>query len=132
MELESLDYLVLIVRELDPAVRFYSEVLGLELQHRSGNYAQLRAGTTRLGLYTRGAMEETLGQRLLAASPDAPAFELGFKVPDVDAAFEELVRLGVRPVASPTTRPRGQRTAYVRDPDGNLVELAQDLPSLND
>jgi hypothetical protein len=26
----------------------------------------------------------------------------------------------------PTTRSWGQRTAYVRDPDGNLIELAQD------
>ena len=53
--------------------------------------------------------------------------ELLEQVPDVDAAFEELVSKGASPAMEPTTRPWGQRTAYVRDPDGHLVELAQDL-----
>lgn len=55
-------------------------------------------------------------------------FEIGFKVDDVDVAFRELVNRGATPVVEPETRPWGQRTAYVRDPDGHLVELAQDLP----
>ena len=45
----------------------------------------------------------------------------------VDAAFAELVGAGAPAVVAPTTRSWGQRTAYVRDPDGNLIELAQDL-----
>jgi uncharacterized glyoxalase superfamily protein PhnB len=48
-------------------------------------------------------------------------------VPDVDAAHAELVAAGVSSVTPPTDRGWGQRTAYVRDPDGNLVELVQDL-----
>ena len=53
-------------------------------------------------------------------------FEIGFKVDDVDAVFARLVGGGARPAVEPGTRPWGQRTAYVRDPDGHLVELAQD------
>lgn len=126
MHIEVLDYVVLIVSDLDRSLAFYTSTLGLELQHRAEEYAQMRAGTTRLSLYTRNAMTKTLG---IEGAPrtSAPAFELGFKVSDCDAAFAELVAAGVQAVVPPTTRPWGQRTAYVRDPDGNLIELAEDV-----
>ena len=129
MKLAVPDYVVLIVEDMDRALRFYTDVLGLRLGHRSGDYAQFDTGATRLGLYTREAMAKTLGMNLKAPAHDAPGFEIGFKVPDVDAASAELVERGAAPVTSPTTRPWGQRTAYVRDPDGHLIELAQDLRS---
>jgi catechol 2,3-dioxygenase-like lactoylglutathione lyase family enzyme len=125
-----LDYVVLIVEDLDRALQFYTEVLGLRLGHRSGDYAQLATGATRVGLYKRDAMSKTLGMQLKKPAQDAPGFEIGFKVSDVDAAFSELVGRGASPAMPPTTRPWGQRTAYVRDPDGHLIELAQDLRSV--
>ena len=127
MQLEVLDYVVLIVADLDRALLFYADTLGLRLQHRADNYAQLKTGTTRLALYTRNAMGDILGAVLDPPSLSAPSFELGFKVSDCDAAFAELVDAGAPSVARPTNRPWGQRTAYVRDPDGNLIELVQDL-----
>ncbi len=127
MKLTVPDYIILIVDDLDRALRFYTDVLGLRLGHRSGAYAQLETGTTRLGFYTREAMANTLGLSLQAPAQNTPGFEIGFKVPDVDAAFAELLAGGASPVTPPTNRPWGQRTAYVRDPDGHLIELAQDL-----
>jgi lactoylglutathione lyase len=129
VKLATLDYAVLIVEELDRAVRFYHEVLGLSLSHRAEHYAQFVTGSTRLGLYTRTAMEKTLGVPITKPGIDAPGFEIGFKVPDVDTAFAELTARGASPVTPPTTRSWGQRTAYVRDPDGHLIELAQNLRS---
>lgn len=128
MKLAILDYVVLVVADLDRSLAFYTGTLGLPLQYRAEKYAQIHAGTTRLSLYTRDAMQETLGAELAPASPSAPAFELGFKVRDCDAAFAELVAAGAPAATRPTTRPWGQRTAYVRDPDGNLIELVEDLP----
>jgi catechol 2,3-dioxygenase-like lactoylglutathione lyase family enzyme len=127
MELIRPDYVVLIVEELDRSLRFYTEVLGLRLGHRSGEYAQFDTGSTRLALYTRNAMAKTLGIALDAPTAHAPGFEIGFKVAHVDAAFSELVARGALPAVPPTDRVWGQRTGYVRDPDGHLIELAQDL-----
>lgn len=124
---EAPDYVVLVVEDVDRSLGFYFGLLGLPLSHRSGPYAQLETGVTRVALYERGAMAATLGWELDRPSPDAPAFELGFKVDDCDAAYGELVAGGAVPAVTPTDRPWGQRTAYVRDPDGHLVELAQDL-----
>lgn len=129
MRLEAPDYVVLVVEDLDRSLRFYTGTLGLALGHRSGPFAQLDTGRTRVALYERHAMAATIGrERIRRPDRDAPAFELGFKVPDVDAAIDEVSRAGTEVVVAPTDRPWGQRTAYVRDPDGHLVEFAQDLP----
>src|SRR5688572_11207130 len=126
MKFQLPDYVVVIVENLDRALAFYIETLGLELGHRSGQFAQLATGATRLALYERSAMAKVLGSPLEVPARSAPGFELGFKVSDVDAAFAELVARGAEAAVEPTDRPWGQRTAYVRDPDGHLIELAED------
>ncbi len=124
--LDGIDYVVVVVADLDRSLDFYRGVLGLPLDHRSGAYAQLATGRTRLALYERQAMAATLGWDLVDPGPEHAAFEIGFKVDDVDRAVEAFVAAGADVVTAPTTRPWGQRTAYLADPDGNLVELAQD------
>lgn len=136
MRLFQLDYTILLVDDMDRALAFYTDVLGISLAHRKGGYAQLVTGPTRLALYTREAMAATLGRDLPPTPTRAPRddgralddrFEIGFLVADVDAAFAELVARGAQPVKEPVDRFWGQRTAYVRDPDGHLIELAQPL-----
>ena len=127
MRLRAADYVILIVEDVDRAVDFYTRVLGLRLGHRSGEYAQLDTGVTRIGFYTRPAMSKALGFEIAAPPLGAAGFELGFKVDDVDAAYAEVLAGGAAAVTPPTTRAWGQRTAYVRDPDGHLIEFAQDL-----
>lgn len=126
LQLKSLDYVVLIVRDLDASLDFYHHTLGLPLRHRAASYAQLDSGATRLGLFTREAMAATLG-RAVGTVSGHEAFELGFFVDDCDAACAQLAAAGVTGVSPPTDRDWGQRTAYVSDPDGNLIELVQEL-----
>jgi lactoylglutathione lyase len=126
--LAGLDYTVLLVQDLERSLAFYVDLLRLPLDHRSGPYAQLRTGSTRLALFEREAMGRTLGRRLRPPDADAPGFEIGFKVADVDAVFAELTAAGAAVEMPPTDRPWGQRTAYLRDPDGHLIELVQDAP----
>jgi lactoylglutathione lyase len=125
MKIVRLDYTVLIVEDIDRSLDFYIDILGIPLGHRSGGYAQLRTGSTRLALYTRESMQETLATELAPPAPNAPAFEIGFVVEDVDATYADFTAKGATPASPPTTRPWGQRTAYLRDPDGHLVELVQ-------
>ena len=128
MELTAPDYVVLIVTDLRRSLEFYVDVLGLTVGHRSGPFAQLITGITRVSLYERAALEQSLGRPLVAPDPDAPGFELGFKVPDVDAAFAELKERGVAVAREPVDRPWGQRAAVFCDPDGHLIEIIEDLP----
>jgi catechol 2,3-dioxygenase-like lactoylglutathione lyase family enzyme len=126
MEFTGVDYVVLVVEDLDRSLAFYVDLLGLPMGHRSGPYAQLATGRTRLSIFERSAMEETLSMPLRKPDADAPGFEIGFKVRNVDVSYVALVGRGAEAAVPPTTRPWGQRTAYLRDPDGHLVELAQD------
>lgn len=127
MKFKRPDYVILIVEDLDLTLKFYTEILGLQLSHRSGDYAQMDTGTTRLGFYTRRAMSETIGKSLVKPYKNMNCFEIGIKVDDVDITYNELILKGVKGIKTPTNHHWGQRTAYVADPDGNLIELAQDL-----
>lgn len=53
-------------------------------------------------------------------------FEIALSVADfgaVDAAYNRVVEQGAIPIMPPVTEPWGQRTCYVSDPEGNLVEI---------
>ena len=53
--------------------------------------------------------------------------EISFDVPcfaDVDREYERAVSMGAKPIFAPTTEPWGQRTCYVADPEGNLIEIS--------
>ncbi|HSO96675.1 MAG TPA: VOC family protein, partial [Acidimicrobiia bacterium] len=76
------DYVVLVVEHVERSVDFYTRLLGLRLGHRSGPYAQLDTGTTRVALYEPSAMAATLGRPDRAPDADAPACALGIKVDD--------------------------------------------------
>lgn len=120
------DYIIIIVEDIEKMIGFYTGTLGMELAHRAGRYAQLKTGRTRLGFYTRNAMSETLGRKLSKPDKGAYTFEIGFKVDDIDAVFKSLTDRGVKVAVGPSDRQWGQRTAYVYDPEENLIELAQD------
>ncbi|MDT0277063.1 VOC family protein [Blastococcus sp. DSM 46792] len=48
-------------------------------------------------------------------------------MPDVDAALARVVPLGGEATSGANDMPWGQRVAHVRDPDGNAVNLTQQL-----
>ena len=123
----SLDYLVLVVSDVGRSVEFWRDVVGAEHQHTSGDYAQFRLGEVRLGLFGADAMAATLGRPVAVADPGRAGFEVGFLTDDVDGAYAELVAAGAAAVTEPGDRPWGQRTAYVADPDGYLIELVQPI-----
>ena len=53
-------------------------------------------------------------------------FELALYVDifdEVDSSFRAAVENGATPVLEPTTEPWGQRTCYIADPEGNLIEI---------
>lgn len=123
----ALDYLVLVVSDLDRSVHFWRDVIGAEHQHTSGPFAQFRVGEVRLGLFQVDEMAATLQREVQVPPPGTAGFEVGFLVDDVDAEYAALVAAGATPVTAPADRAWGQRTAYVADPDGYLVELVKPL-----
>jgi predicted enzyme related to lactoylglutathione lyase len=72
---------------------------------------------------------DRVGMAGIAADGSGPGPDralLVCRVQDVDKAFYLCVRHGASPVAAPADRPEwgpGLRTAHLRDPEGNLLEL---------
>jgi len=111
------------VRALEPAVAFYRDVLGQTLTKRTDHWAQFDCGSLRFGLYERDAMATALGIDDAALGEAPGALELAFEVPDCDAAYAGALAAGARSFREPQDRAWGERTAYLLDPDGALVEL---------
>jgi lactoylglutathione lyase len=115
-------YTILYVGDVAASVEFYERAFGLErrLLHDSGEYAELETGATALAFASRALAAENV--------PGLDAGTAGFEVclvtEGVAGAFAKAVDAGADPVSEPATKPWGQEVAYVRDPDGVLVELA--------
>jgi lactoylglutathione lyase len=113
----------MLVDDFDGCFRFYSDVLGLTPSFGAAdeNYTSLSAGAGTVVLFRRSGQGEVVGLRL----PGDSAL-LVLEVDDVDA---DAARLGDVVVQEPVDQPAcGGRVAYLRDPDGNLIELFQQIP----
>jgi lactoylglutathione lyase len=121
-------YAILYVEDVAASLEFYERALGQRRRflHDSGDYAELETGETALALAAHQLAASNLpGVFGPAEARDArPAFEVCFVTSDVQGAFDRAVREGAEAVTPPQTKPWGQDVAYVRDPDGNLVEIA--------
>ncbi|HZS12997.1 MAG TPA: VOC family protein [Candidatus Dormibacteraeota bacterium] len=123
MTAPRLGYIVRFVESLDAGVGFYEGVLGQRLTKRTEHWAQFDCGSLTLGLYERAAMAANLGVGEAELGSPPGALELAFEVEDVDAAFRAALDAGARSFRPPEDRPWGERTGYILDPDGALVEL---------
>jgi catechol 2,3-dioxygenase-like lactoylglutathione lyase family enzyme len=123
MTAPRLGYVVRFVASLDAAVRFYGDVLGQRLSKRTEHWAQFDCGSLTLGLYDRAAMAGNLGVAEADLGTPPGALELAFEVPSCDDAHAAALAAGAREFRPPADRPWGERTSYLLDPDGALVEL---------
>jgi lactoylglutathione lyase len=121
-------YTILYVSDVAASLDFYERALGQQRRfvHESGQYAELDTGPTALALAARELAAANVPglyrpERRMGAQP---TFEVCFVTDDVPGAFARAVAEGAKEVTAPQTKPWGQDVAYVRDPDGNLVEIA--------
>lgn len=128
MTIRSLDHLVLTVADVDATVAFY-ERIGMRLERFDGDRLALRFGKQRIHLHRAGGEIEPHAQRPQPGSADL-CFLVEGRVDDVERKLREA---GVAIELGPVDRSGavGQmRSLYLRDPDGNLVELSE--PASND
>lgn len=129
-----LDYVRLLVANFDVCFCFYRDVMGFKVTwgEEGDGYASfsLENGTA-LSLFQRQAMAEVVGTTGLpvdAVSQDRIMFIFG--VEDLDATVKKLRERGAQFVTEPKDQPNwGIRTAHLRDPDGNLIEINSPMPT---
>jgi catechol 2,3-dioxygenase-like lactoylglutathione lyase family enzyme len=120
----KLTYACVLTRDIVRLGEFYRALLQLEPSSR-GTYMEFETQPGLFSLWSLDEFEQIAGtsasQRLASGS-----VMLEFEVEDVDAEYARLQQLdqfAIDFVLQPTTLPWGNRSIYVRDPDGNLVNF---------
>jgi catechol 2,3-dioxygenase-like lactoylglutathione lyase family enzyme len=113
VNVERVDFVSFLTRDLQQARRFYTGVLGLEVETEGESDMELRCGQVTLDIFD----PSSIGQPF-APSPAG----LALRVPDVDAARAELEAQGVQ-FDGDTIETSVCKQAWFKDPDGNSLML---------
>ena len=122
--ISHLDHLVLTTRDKAACIDFYTRVLGMQLETFGAGRQAFKFGAQKINLHEYG--KEFLPK---AALPTPGSLDLCFiaAVP-LDAFITHLASAGVAIEEGPVARTGANwpiRSVYVRDPDGNLIEVSE-------
>lgn len=120
---DSLDHLVLTVADIAASCRFYEEAMGMRAVEFAKDRWALHFGSMKINLHQTGNEFAPYAERPTPGSGD-----LCFLTADpVDAVAKRLADAGVTVEEGPVARSGAAgelRSIYFRDPDGNLIEVA--------
>jgi len=126
-----LSYTILYVKNVKDSVAFYEKAFHLKFRfiHESGLYAEMETGGTTLA-FSQFELIESLKVDFQKSNPKKPPLgsQITFEPDDVKKAYEYGCQHGAKPVKAPEVMPWGWECAFVRDPDGFLIELAKECP----
>lgn len=122
--ISHLDHLVLTTRDKAACIDFYTRVLGMQLDTFGAGRHAFKFGAQKINLHEYG--KEFLPK---AALPTPGSLDLCFiaAVP-LDVVIARLSGLGVAIEEGPVARTGANwpiRSIYLRDPDGNLIEVSE-------
>jgi lactoylglutathione lyase len=109
----KLGYVIKFVDDMDRAVKFYRDVLGMQLKFQSPGWSEFETGETTLGLHP--------------ASQKNPAgsVELGFKVSNLQKFHQEMTASGVKFSMPPTKQDFGGTLAQLVDSEGGFCSVGE-------
>ncbi|AWB07243.1 VOC family virulence protein (plasmid) [Azospirillum humicireducens] len=123
MQISRVDHFVLTVASIEATCAFYREVLGMEVVTFAGGRHALSFGAQKINLHEVGREFEPKAARPTAGSGD---FCLIADTP-LEQVIAELQARGIAIEEGPVSRTGATgpiRSVYIRDPDDNLVEIA--------
>jgi catechol 2,3-dioxygenase-like lactoylglutathione lyase family enzyme len=126
-ETMKIDAIGLFVNNMETMIKFYHDIIGLKTNWKNGEpYADFEARKCRLIMYGRNDFEKMVSKTFDYPKGLNGTLEIAFNLKtydDVDIEYKRLMDLGVKNVFPPTTMVWGQRTCFVADPEGNLLEI---------
>lgn len=126
MRISHLDHLVLTVADIERSCAFYNRVLGMEIVTFKGNRKALAFGQQKINLHQLGSEFEPKARK---PTPGAADLCLIASIP-LNEVMAELQASGIPIEEGPVARTGATgpiRSIYIRDPDDNLLEIANPL-----
>jgi catechol 2,3-dioxygenase-like lactoylglutathione lyase family enzyme len=111
----------LISKDVSRLVNFYKDVLRIEAEEESAEFAGFLMNGVKLLICSHEIMESMAENSMQNAG--FGSFTLEVEVENVDAEYERLKRKQVPFVKPPTTQAWGIRSVWFRDPDGNIINF---------
>jgi catechol 2,3-dioxygenase-like lactoylglutathione lyase family enzyme len=127
--LNEIEVITLYVESAQTAKAFYQDVFGLKVIYEDDVSAVVRMNNLMINLLQVSEAHALIEPAQVADRGAGTRLLLTIKVADADAVCKELEQHGVSLLNGPVDRPWGRRTAAFTDPDGNVWEIAQELPS---
>lgn len=120
-------YTIIYVADVASAIKFYGDAFGIPTRfvHDAGDYAELDTGETTLAFaaHSLGDSNFPNGFTKLTDLAKPTGLEIAFVTEDVANALTNAVAAGGTVISDAKVKPWGQTVAYVRAPDGCLIEL---------
>lgn len=120
-------YTILYVAEVEKAIEFYENAFGFARKFITPDqdYGELGTGETTISFASKKLASQNLSEGFIESSLEAKPFaiELGFITDDVGELAQKATSFGAVLVSEPKKKPWGQVVAYVRDPEGFLIEI---------
>jgi len=121
---KELGYVIVLCDDIIRMKEFYRGLFEFPVDSETDESLALRVGSVLLGLRKRTRNYDGRG-----GGAESPGLQLAFLVSpaEVDACYEVLQAKGVRILDPPTDQPRGHRTVYFADPEGNILEVYAEI-----
>ncbi|EIB4687465.1 VOC family protein [Salmonella enterica] len=122
--IDRIDHLVLTVSDISTTIRFYEEVLGFSAVTFKQNRKALIFGAQKINLHQQEMEFEPKASRPTPGSADL-CFITSTPINDV---VSEILQAGISIIEGPVERTGATgeiMSIYIRDPDGNLIEISQ-------
>ena len=110
----KLKYIMEFVADMDRAVKFYRDVIGLPLRFESPEWSEFATGETSLALH------------LASEKNRAGTYDVGFTVKNLQESYEQMQAKGVKFLMAPTKQDFGGSLAQFQDTEGAHPSLGSE------
>ncbi len=127
MQIDRMDHFVLTVRNIEATCEFYARVLGMQVVTFAGGRKALQFGQQKINLHEAGKEFEP---KALSPTPGSGDFCLITQIP-LEEVIAHIRSCGIKIVEGPVHKTGATgpiESVYLRDPDGNLVEVSNYWP----